>query len=56
MNWTVTWFRPEGPAGPDVVGDTIARFLVRGVASRTPAARRTLSDVSLRLSKGGAHS
>jgi len=56
MNWTVTWFRPEGPAGPDGVSDTIARFLVRGVASRTPAARRTLSDVSLRLSKGGAHS
>ena len=54
MNWTVTWFRPEGRDGPDVVGDTIARFLVRGIASRTPAARRMLSDVTLRLSKGTA--
>ena len=49
MNWTVTWFRPEGPDGPDAVGETIARFLVRGIASRTPAARRTLSDVSAHL-------
>jgi AcrR family transcriptional regulator len=45
MNWTVTWFRPDGADTADVVGDVIARFLVRGVASRTPAARRTLSMV-----------
>jgi AcrR family transcriptional regulator len=45
MNWTVTWFRPDGADTADVVGDVIARFLVRGVASRTPAARRTLSVV-----------
>lgn len=43
MNWTVTWFRPEGAKGADIVADVIARFLVRGVASRTPAVRRTLS-------------
>ena len=45
MNWTVTWFRPEGAASPEVVGDVIARFLVRGVATRIPAARRTLSII-----------
>ena len=45
MNWTVTWFRPEGPDPAAAVGDVIARFLVRGVAVRTPAARRTLSVV-----------
>ena len=45
MNWTVTWFRPEGPDPAAAVGDVIARFLVRGVAARTPAARRTLSVV-----------
>jgi AcrR family transcriptional regulator len=45
MNWTVTWFRPEGQATSAVVGDAIARFLVRGVASRTPAVRRALSMV-----------
>ena len=46
MNWTVTWFRPEGSASAATVGDLISRFLVRGIASRTPAARRSLSIVS----------
>lgn len=46
MNWTVTWFRPDGPDTADTVGDVIARFLVRGIAARTPAARRTLSVVA----------
>src|SRR5262245_1845917 len=45
MNWTVTWFRPEGPETAATVGDIISRFLVRGIASRTPAARRTLAVV-----------
>jgi AcrR family transcriptional regulator len=52
MNWTVTWFRREGPDSVDVVGDTIARFLVRGIASRMPAARRTLSVISRQPAKG----
>jgi AcrR family transcriptional regulator len=46
MNWTVTWFRPEGPDTAAAVGDVISRFLVRGIAARTPAARRTLSVVT----------
>jgi AcrR family transcriptional regulator len=33
LNWTVTWFRPDGPQRPDQVADTMARFLVRGVAN-----------------------
>jgi AcrR family transcriptional regulator len=45
MNWTVTWFRPEGPNPAAAVGDVIARFLVRGIASRTPAVKRQLSIV-----------
>jgi AcrR family transcriptional regulator len=32
LNWTATWFRPDGPKSADVVGETIAAFLVRGVA------------------------
>ena len=40
MNWTVTWFRPDGPDSAAAVGDVVSRFLVRGVAARTPAARR----------------
>jgi AcrR family transcriptional regulator len=52
MNWTVTWFRPEGPETAAAVGDLIARFLVRGIASRTPATRRMLSVVSAADPKG----
>jgi hypothetical protein len=48
MNWTVTWFRPEGPETADAVGEVIARFLVRGIAARTPAVRRKLSVVEAR--------
>jgi AcrR family transcriptional regulator len=51
MNWTVTWFRPDGGSSADAVGDLIARFLVRGIASRTPAARRSLSVVRNRSPK-----
>jgi AcrR family transcriptional regulator len=43
MNWTVTWFRPEGQSGADAVADVIARFLVRGVAADTPTTRRQIS-------------
>jgi AcrR family transcriptional regulator len=46
MNWTVTWFRPEGPDTAAAVGEVISRFLVRGVAARTPAAKRVLSVVT----------
>ena len=31
MNWTVTWFRPEGPGSAAAVGDVISRYLVRGM-------------------------
>lgn len=34
MNWTVTWFRPEGPDTAAGVGDVISRFLVRGMVKR----------------------
>jgi AcrR family transcriptional regulator len=45
MNWTVTWFRPEGANSAAAVADVISRFLIRGVAVRTPAAKRILSVV-----------
>jgi AcrR family transcriptional regulator len=31
MNWTVTWFRAEGPETAAGVGDIISRYLVRGI-------------------------
>jgi hypothetical protein len=45
MNWTVAWFKPEGPDTAGDVAEIIARFLVRGVATRTPAVKRSLSMV-----------
>ena len=48
MNWTVTWFRPEGPDTAGDVAAGVARYLVRGIASRSPAGRRTLSVVRSR--------
>ena len=48
MNWTVTWFRPDGPETASAVGEVISRFLVRGIAARTPAVKRTLAVVENR--------
>jgi len=48
MNWTVTWFRPDGPETAAAVGEVISRFLVRGIAARTPAGKRTLAAVENR--------
>jgi AcrR family transcriptional regulator len=48
MNWTVTWFRPDGTDTAAGVGEIISRFLVRGVAMRTPAVTRTLRAVARR--------
>ena len=48
MNWTVTWFRPDGTDSAVEVGEVISRFLVRGVAMRTPAVKHTLSAVARR--------
>lgn len=45
MNWTVTWFRPDGRDTAAAVGEIISTFLVRGVAMRTPAAKHTLTAV-----------
>lgn len=46
MNWTVTWFRPDGPAPAAEVADVLSHFLVRGIASRTPAVRREFKVVT----------
>jgi AcrR family transcriptional regulator len=46
LNWTVTWFRPDGPDTAAIVGDTIARFLVRGMASRSLSVVHKLTVVN----------
>jgi len=50
LNWTVTWFRPDGPQDAEVVSRVLAEFLVRGVAAR-PVTRGQVGQV-LRSSKG----
>lgn len=32
LNMTVLWFRPDGPDSADAVGDTLATYLIRGLA------------------------
>lgn len=34
LNWSVTWFRPDGAQSATVVADHIATFLVRGLSAR----------------------
>jgi hypothetical protein len=36
LNWTVRWYRPDGPQTPSQVGAAFAAYLVRGLI-RTPA-------------------
>jgi len=56
MNWTVTWFRPEGADTAAAVGEVISRFLVRGIASCTPAAPRAFSVIRTDRPKGTTRS
>jgi AcrR family transcriptional regulator len=42
LNWTATWFRPDGERSAAAVADTIATYLIRGLdgaAGESPAAR-----------------
>jgi len=45
LNWTVTWFRPEGATTTAEVGAAIAAFLVRGVSARPRPMRQPLRVV-----------
>ena len=40
LNWTATWFRPDGERSAAAVADTIASYLIRGLDG-TPSAART---------------
>jgi AcrR family transcriptional regulator len=40
VNWTVTWFRPDGKQGADTLAASIAGYLVRGVAVKPATVRR----------------
>lgn len=34
LNWVVTWYRPDGAQSAEQIADEVARYLVRGVATR----------------------
>lgn len=40
LNWTATWFRPDGERSAAAVAETIASYLIRGLDG-TPSAART---------------
>lgn len=44
LNWTVTWFRPDGTHDAEVVSRILADFLLRGVATRTAARPRSAAS------------
>ncbi len=37
MNWTVTWFRSDGPMSPEEIADQITDLFLSGLTRRTPA-------------------
>jgi AcrR family transcriptional regulator len=37
LNWTATWFRPDGGESASAVGETLTRFLLRGLAANGAA-------------------
>ena len=41
LNWTVTWFRPEGEQSAAAVAETIVDYLIRGLSPQKRSARRT---------------
>ena len=34
MNWTITWYRPEGPSSPQEIADQYAGMLINGLLTR----------------------
>jgi len=36
LNWTVQWFRPEGPQSPDQVAELVSEYAVAGLVGAAP--------------------
>ena len=34
LNWTITWYRPDGPLPPDQIADQFANLFLRGLLTR----------------------
>jgi TetR/AcrR family transcriptional regulator, cholesterol catabolism regulator len=58
LNWTVTWFRPDGPQDAEGVSRGVADVLLRGIATRSAARSARvlrLSPAGRRTAPGGRH-
>lgn len=40
LNWSVQWFRPEGPLSAEEVAEKLADYLIRGVLAKTDSLQR----------------
>ena len=45
LNWTVTWFRKDGPLPSTAVAEILAAYLMRGLRATTSSDRKTLRPV-----------
>ena len=41
LNWTATWFRPDGERSAGAVADTIANYLMAGMQNLNATKERT---------------
>ncbi|MGE3274874.1 MAG: TetR/AcrR family transcriptional regulator [Vicinamibacterales bacterium] len=51
LNWTVTWFRPDGPRSAADVADLMARFLVRGLGADGPVTAAATGGAATRSAR-----
>ena len=45
LNWTYTWYRSDGPKGPDEISEFIADFAIRGLRSPSGAGTESLAEL-----------
>jgi AcrR family transcriptional regulator len=50
LNWSVQWFRPEGPLTAAEIADRFADYLIRGLLTKPDALRRLSMDRETRRS------
>jgi AcrR family transcriptional regulator len=52
LNWSVQWFRPDGPQTATEIAEGLADYLIQGLLSRQDSHRRPLPDKETRRAIG----
>jgi AcrR family transcriptional regulator len=52
LNWSVQWFRPDGPQTATEIAEGLADYLIQGLLSRQDSRRRPLPDKETRRAIG----